>query len=150
MLSLPFLVSKVESSIQLFSIQACIVSLNLTGLPADAIFYYHLPIFRRFTLATVLYALSRTIMYIITSFGLVYLGMLFGNFGLWVLTLPITIGYILGVYHFEELEHKLGFYPDISPFKVKGLKNKFLRLFSIKNNKRKKRQAHGLIFKTKS
>lgn len=149
MVSLPFLVSIVDTPYKLFIIQACIVSFNLTGLPADAVFYYHLPIFRRFTLATFLYALSRTVMYVITSFGLVYLGIYFGEFGLWVLTIPITLGYLFGIFQFEELEHKLGFYPDISPFAVKGFKNKVNRLFAINDHNRKERNKHGFLFNTK-
>jgi hypothetical protein len=88
-------------------------------------------------------------MYIITSFGLVYLGSYLGVFGLWVLTLPITMGYLYGVFHFEELEHNLGFYPDLSPLSSSGLRNKIIRLFSIaKTNK--ERQKHGIVFNTKS
>jgi hypothetical protein len=112
MLLLPLLITNVNSSFQLLSVQALIVTFNLTGLPADAVFYYHLPIFRRFTLATFLYALSRTIMYVITSFGLVYLGSYLGVYGLWALILPITFGYLYGIIHFEELERNLGFYPS--------------------------------------
>jgi MFS transporter, MHS family, proline/betaine transporter len=149
-LLLPFLISAVENSTQLFCIQASLVSLNLTGLPADAVFYYHLPIFRRFTFATFLYALSRALMYIITAFGLVYLGMFFGDFGLWVLTIPISIAYLFGVFHFEELEHKLGYYPDISPISAKGIQNKVIRMLSLKDKNNKERRKHGVVLNSKS
>lgn len=112
MVSLPFLIMK--SPLQLFLIQALILILTLGAIPAAAIFIYHLPIYRRFTFASFLYALSRAVMYIITSFGLVYLGSYFGSFGLWFITLPITFAYLYGAYHFEGLERRLGIYPNLS------------------------------------
>jgi MFS family permease len=114
MISMPFLIKGTTAPIQLFLIQGSILFLSLGSLPAEAIFYYHLPIYRRFTLASFLYALSRAIMYIITSVGLVYLGNYFGTFGLWFITLPITFIYLFGVYHFQELERKLGVYPNLT------------------------------------
>ena len=49
--------------------------------PATAIFYKHFPIFKRFTHTSFIFAMSRALMYIITSFGLAYLTELFNNFG---------------------------------------------------------------------
>jgi MFS family permease len=111
MVSIPFLIINLNSPLQLFFMQSLILFFNLGGLPADAVFFYHLPIYRRFTFASFLYALSRAIMYIITSFGLVYLGSYFGPFGLWFLSLPIIVAYLYGILHFQNLECKLGFYP---------------------------------------
>lgn len=113
MIMLPFLIMNLNSHIQLFLVQALILFLNLTGLPADAVFYYHLPIYRRFTYASFLYALTRALMYIITSFGLVYLGSYFGPFGLWFITVPIIFSFLYGILHFEGLERKSGVYPNL-------------------------------------
>jgi MFS transporter, MHS family, proline/betaine transporter len=113
MISLPLLIMGIKSSFQLYLIQSLILFLSLGSLPGEAVFYYHLPIYRRFTLASFLYALSRALMYIITSISLVYLGNYFGNFGIWFITLPITLAYIYGVYHFQILESKLGIYPNL-------------------------------------
>ncbi|MBM3633443.1 MAG: MFS transporter [Alphaproteobacteria bacterium] len=114
MAALPFLIININTSTQLFCVQALILTFSATGLPADAVFYYHLPIFRRFTFASFLYALSRALMYAITSFGLVYLGSSFGSFGLWFITLPITLGYLYGILHFIKLERGIGIYPNLS------------------------------------
>ncbi len=51
-----------------------------------------------------LYAVSRALMYTITSFGLVYLVELLGTYGLWLITVPVSIGFLWGVKHFEKLE----------------------------------------------
>jgi MFS family permease len=115
MVLFPFLIMNLNSPAQLFLLQVLILSLPLDSMPAQAIFIYHFPIYRRFTFASLLYALSRVLMYITTSFGLVYLGSYFGSFGLWFITLPITIAYLYGVLHFEGLERKLGIYPNLVP-----------------------------------
>ena len=85
--------------------------LTLGAIPAAAIFIQHLPIYKRFTFASFLYALSRALMYIITSFGLVYLGSRFGHFGIWFIALPIISTFIYGIFHFEGLERLLKLYP---------------------------------------
>lgn len=140
---------KSQQPISIVCVQVLIVTFNLTGLPADAVFYYHLPIFRRFTFATFLYALSRTLMYVVTSFGLVYLGSYLGVYGLWVLTLPITIGYLYGVFHFEELEHNLGFYPYKANQYSKTITKTHNDLESA-NSTKHEGQKHGIIFKSQS
>jgi hypothetical protein len=43
-------------------------------------------------------------MYVITSFGLIYLTSWFGNWGVWVVLIPSTLGFIIGVRYFEKLE----------------------------------------------
>lgn len=110
MLSLPFLVGLVTDPMQLFFIQTLILILQLSGMPAGAVFIYHLPIYSRFTYASFLYALARAMMYIITSFGLVYLSEYFGFYGLWLITIPVSAAFLYGASHFENLERKGGHY----------------------------------------
>jgi MHS family proline/betaine transporter-like MFS transporter len=116
MLVLPFLIIYISSPFQLFLIQSLILIFQLGGMPADAIFIYHLPTWRRFTYANFLYALTRALMYIITSFGLVYLGEYFGSFGLLFVTLPVTLAYLYGILHFEGLERRMGMFGPNNPF----------------------------------
>ena len=113
-LLLPFIILNINSSNQLFILQAFIVSLSLWGSPADAVLIHHLPIYLRFTFASVLYALSRAIIYVVTSFGLIYLTNYFGVFGMWFITIPMVIAYYYGVLHFEYLERKIGIYPNLT------------------------------------
>jgi MFS family permease len=75
--------------------------------PAVPILFKHFPIFKRYTHASLSYAMSRATMYIITSFGLVYLVKYFDNWGLVILMLPISIGFIIGVNHFQSLEESM-------------------------------------------
>lgn len=118
MLLMPFLIMIIDSPTQLFIMQGLVLALTLFGMPAEAIFIYHLPISRRFTYASFLYALSRALMYIITSFGLVYLGEAFGPFGLWFITLPTCLAFLYGVFYFERLERKTGHLSSSSSIEI--------------------------------
>ncbi|WP_342447535.1 proline/betaine transporter [Rickettsia fournieri] len=49
-------------------------------------------------------------MYVISSFGLVYLTERFNNLGLVMIVIPIIIGYSLGISPFKKLEVEAGNY----------------------------------------
>jgi MFS transporter, MHS family, proline/betaine transporter len=108
MIVLPFLIDNLGSPFQVFLLQALIFLLTLDSVPAEAVFIYHLPIYKRFTLASFLFAMSRALVYVITSFGMVYLGGRLGPYGLWLITLPMTCAYLYGVRYFEALEKRAG------------------------------------------
>ncbi len=72
--------------------------------PAIPIFFKYFPVRKRFTYSSVLYAVSRAIMYVFTSFGLVYLTDLLGIYGISLVAVPVCIGFLWGVRHFEKLE----------------------------------------------
>lgn len=140
---LPFIIQAINSPAQLFIMQSFIIFLTLYDIPAEAIFIYHLPIYRRFTYASFLYALSRAFMYIVTSFGLVYLGELFGPYGLWFIAAPLMFVFIYGIKHFEDLERSVGLYPN-APKTPKRFLNKLF------HTNKKDRGSHGTIFVSKT
>ena len=47
-------------------------------------------------------------MYVITSLGLVYITEWFGHYGLWLIMVPVSIGFLWGVNHFIKLEKESG------------------------------------------
>jgi MHS family proline/betaine transporter-like MFS transporter len=114
MIVMPFLIITTPNIGFIFFIQALALMFPLDGTPAEAVFIYHLPLYRRFTYATFINTLARALMYIIISFGLIYLGDYFGTFGLWFITLPLAVAFLYGVLHFEKLERKLEIYPKLS------------------------------------
>lgn len=103
-LFLPFLILKASHSYQIFALQSILLIVSLGANPADSVFIKHFPVFKRFTTTSFLYALSRALMYIFTSFGLVYFTESLGQWGIWLVMLPATVGFIAGVHHFEKLE----------------------------------------------
>ncbi|MGL4426294.1 MAG: MFS transporter [Alphaproteobacteria bacterium] len=99
----PFLLGHLTSGTQLFWLQACVVIFS-SGFPAYAIFYAHFPVLKRITSVSFIYAVSRAMMYIVTSFGLVYLTSWFGDFGLWVIMVPVMAAFTWSINHFEKLD----------------------------------------------
>ena len=80
------------------------VSFSFAEFPAMPIFYKHFPVFKRYTYACVTYALGRAIMFVITSFGLVYLVDYFGNWGILVIAIPTLFCYGFALSHFYKLD----------------------------------------------
>jgi len=108
---LPFLIIVSKNPWQIGLLQTILLIFSLSGIPSAAVMIKHFPVLRRFMATSFLYAATRAIMYIVTSFGLVYLTDWFGHYGLWVIMLPITCCFLWGIHHFEKLE---GLQPDKS------------------------------------
>jgi MFS transporter, MHS family, proline/betaine transporter len=106
----PWLLSKAESGLMIFIIQAFGVVFGHSTIPAKAIFLMHFPIFKRFRYASFITAVAHIMLYFITSFGLVYITRIFGNYGILLISLPITFSFLLGILHFEKLEKHIGEY----------------------------------------
>lgn len=110
-LATPILLNNISTPEHVFYIQLCVLLLGPTGYPGVAVFFMHFPIFKRFTYASFTYALSRALMYFISSFGIVLLVTYYNHYGLLVIMIPIIIGYIWGIKHFMVLEKAAGNYP---------------------------------------
>ncbi|WP_425364057.1 MFS transporter [Candidatus Tisiphia endosymbiont of Hybos culiciformis] len=110
-LAYPYLLDNVRTPFDIFLLQAFMMFFVLDVTPAISIFYIYFPVFKHFTYSAVLFALSRTVIYIITSFGLIYLTEYLGNYGLLIIMIPVMIGYTFGILHFEKLEKATGRYP---------------------------------------
>ncbi|WP_417905237.1 MFS transporter [Candidatus Tisiphia endosymbiont of Micropterix aruncella] len=102
----PYWLNNLHSPYELFLIQFIIVLLDECLGPAMPIFYKSFPVFKRFTCVSMTFAMSRALMYVITSFGFAYLIDHFGNYGLWVIMIPTIVGFAYGLLHFEKLEKK--------------------------------------------
>lgn len=113
-LASPFLLNYVTTGSELMLIQIFLSLSLLVEFPATPIFYKYFPVFQRFTTTCFSYATSRALMYIISSFGVIYLIKYFGNLGLLFLLFPIVIGYGLGLFYFVRTEDE----------KAKGSTNK--------------------------
>lgn len=105
---LPLLLNNITTVTHLLLIQVFMCLFKPAAAPAAAIFFVHFPVFKRFTYASFLYALSRALMYVVTSFGVVYLTKMFNHWGLLIIFIPMFIGFKLGVSHFEKLEREAG------------------------------------------
>ena len=100
----PFLLNYISSSAELMMIQVFLTVSVPIEFPASPIFYKSFPIFKRFTAVCFSYAMSRALMHVISSFGIIYLVKYFDNLGLLFVFIPIMLGYGFGLFHFVKLE----------------------------------------------
>ncbi|MDP4708421.1 MAG: MFS transporter [Rickettsiaceae bacterium] len=107
----PWLLSNATSATTIFVIQVFGVVFGNSTIPAKAIFLMHFPVFKRFRYASFITAMSHILLYIITSFGLVYAVSYFGNYGILFISLPATTCFFLGILYFIKLEKEIGNYP---------------------------------------
>ncbi len=103
---LPYALISAKSPYFVFILQVLTITFGLSPHPGFGVFYAHFPVLKRFTYATFLYALTRAIMYIVTSFGLFLITEKFGYYGLWLLMIPLAVGFSWGVNYFEKLDNK--------------------------------------------
>lgn len=135
---LPFCLPYAQSSILIFCIQAISVSLALDSAPAVPVFLAHLPVLKRYTYASLTYAISRAAMYIVTSFGLIYLTEWCGQWGLWFVFIPSSLSFLCGVIYFEKLER--GFLSDTQNNMKQSFYEKHLSSYSYQKHHFKKSQ----------
>lgn len=106
----PFILDNMSSPYMLMFVQTFSIVFSLNYAPAGGVILPYIPVFRRFTYTSLLNALARALMYIITAFGLVYLTEIFGHIGLLIIMAPMATGFCWGTEHFMKLEKK--FYPE--------------------------------------
>jgi hypothetical protein len=114
MILLPFLMTFVTSPVTLFLMQSLMLMFALSQIPSVPVFFTHFPVYCRFRCATLLFAFAGAITWVITSFGMIYLTRWLGSFGIWLLAMPIAIGSLYGLKHFERRERQFGLYPNLS------------------------------------
>ena len=100
----PYLLRLITSPGELLLFQCFIIIFGITDVPAAAVFMAHFPILKRFTSASLLYAFSRILVYLLTSFGFATLTTQIGHWGVWLLMTPLCVLFGLGVYYFERRE----------------------------------------------
>ncbi len=106
----PYILTNIKSPFELLAFQLFCIILGVGELPAGPIFFKHFPIFKRFTYASITFALARALMYLITSFGFVYLTEKFDHWGLLVVIVPVYAVYTFGLNHYKNLEVEAGNY----------------------------------------
>ena len=108
----PYLLNHATSPFDILLIQSFFIIFRPDAFPAIPILIKYFPIFKRFTCVSWLFALSRALMHVVTSFGLIYLIEYFGNWGLWFIMIPVGIGFLFGLSHFEKLDSDSGDYSE--------------------------------------
>ncbi|UCM85535.1 MAG: MFS transporter [Rickettsia endosymbiont of Culicoides impunctatus] len=101
---MPYILTIISSPFYLLLLQFSILLFQTGSFPAQSIFYKQFPVFKRFRCVSISCAMIRAIMYVVVSFGLVYLIEHFGNWGIVMLFVPFLVAYGFGLRHFAMLE----------------------------------------------
>lgn len=99
----PCIIDYISKPEELFLMQVLLVIFAPTVFPANALFISHFPVLKRFSRIAIICAISRAVMYPISSFGFVYLIDNFGYFGILFINVPLFIGYAFGLSYFQKI-----------------------------------------------
>ncbi len=100
----PYLLDHASSPWQIMAFQIFVGSFEIGHFPGSAIFYRNFPVLKRMTFISMGFAGARAFMYVIISFGLIYLNLWMGHWGLWVLMIPSLLTFAWALRHFEKLD----------------------------------------------
>lgn len=107
-LFLPFFLDNLTTTLQLMLIQIFLEFFIPTTSAGASIFFSHFPPAKRFRSVALTFSIGRAIVYIITSFGIIYLIDYYGNYGILIVALPFLLLNYVGLNYFIKLEKKSG------------------------------------------
>ncbi len=99
-----FLLSKIHTPQQLFLMQLLFVFTSICFDPVSPVVYKNFPVLKRFTYSSIIHAVSKIVVYVITSFGMVYVTKNFEYYGILLIIVPIGLLFYWGVLHFLKIE----------------------------------------------
>jgi len=108
---IPFYISNISTPFMVFCLQIVIYSFGLSTCGTlDAIQYKYFPVQKRFQSIAITFGVANPLSFAIVSFGLIPLISYFGNYALWVIFIPVIIGYWWAINYYKKLEIKTGRY----------------------------------------
>ena len=102
----PFQLLLINTPKHLLLFQCVAIFFALSGMPGQAIFLRAFPVLKRMSRASMLYAIARALMLVVTSVGSIYTLEWLGDYGLWVISIPVCLAFMWGVNHFQKLENQ--------------------------------------------
>ena len=119
MLLYPYWLRLIETPAQVLIFQILILVLGVMDVPAAGLMINHFPVLKRFMSASLIYAFSRMAIYVLTSFGVVYLTGAISHWGVWWMMLFICLGFDWSIGYFARLERlkDLGLFEVFSKIK---------------------------------
>ncbi len=88
------------------------VGVSLIAFTNMLLWFKYFPISKRFTRIATIFGIASTLGYSLPSYGLIPLTVWFGYYGIWVLYVPVIIGFIWALSYLTKLEIKRGAYYD--------------------------------------
>ncbi|WPX97337.1 MFS transporter [Candidatus Bandiella euplotis] len=107
---IPWWLSNVSGTISLTALQFVMFSFAIYVVGMEVVCFRYFPIATRFTLIATTFGVASAIGQVVITFGLIPLMEHLGYYGLWVIYVPVAIGFLYGVNYIEKLEKKRGSY----------------------------------------
>lgn len=105
-ITVPIILQYFASPKSIFISQILLLTFWVTDYPASAIMYKRLPVLQRYSSVLMISAISRALIWPVSTFGVSYLTSKIGHCGLYVIFLPVGFLSILAVRHFFTATEK--------------------------------------------
>ena len=105
-----YFLSNIDDPHEIFLLQLLLVSTSVCLDPASPVLYKHFPIFKRFTYSSFLHAISKILVYVTTSLGMVYVTKSFEYYGILIIVFPLGVLFYYSIRYFEKLEKEAGYW----------------------------------------
>ncbi|MSO14368.1 MFS transporter [Rickettsiales endosymbiont of Trichoplax sp. H2] len=121
----PYLIANTSNLLIILLLQVLFFfpAITLSGTLELSTWFSYFPVMKRFRLIATSYGIATAFSFLVTSFGLIYFSKYIGYYSLWVIFVPMLIGYSYSISHLKQLEIKNGLYNKY-PNNEKHIKNK--------------------------
>lgn len=102
----PIILTFAYNDVDIIAFQCALLFFGLSDFNIMPYIYKAIPTIKRFRLGAMSFAVSRAVVSVLTSFGIVLLEPYTGVYTYLLLCAPFTIGYIFAIKHFTELDKK--------------------------------------------
>lgn len=107
-LFLPFFLDNLTTTLEVMLIQIFLEFFIPTTSAGASIIFSYFPVAKRFRSIALTFSIGRAFVYVITSFGIIYLIDYYGNYGILIVALPFLFLNYIGLNYFIKLEKKSG------------------------------------------
>jgi MFS transporter, MHS family, proline/betaine transporter len=122
----PMIFKHMTHPIELILTQVAILTLSSTSMPISPLIYSNFLVLTRLSTTLMTSSISKLLMNVVGAFGISYLVHYFAQWGLFMLMMPLTIGVLIAIRHFEQMEKRQGNQSITSFYKSKTKMIKYL------------------------
>lgn len=91
-----------QNPLSIFYCQIFVVAFGINDVPGAGVFIDQFSTYKRFTYTSTLYAFSRIIMYLVSSFGIIFITDFIGEIGIWLMLFLFSIAFYLALKYFRQ------------------------------------------------
>ncbi|MDZ5761934.1 MFS transporter [Candidatus Cyrtobacter comes] len=107
LICIPYLLNGASNCYSILAIQLILVFFGPKPVPNSPSFSMSFETRKRMTTVSMVFAVSRVLVYVITSFGMAYMYKIIGNFAILIILGPVTFGFLYALGKFNIIEQNL-------------------------------------------